>query len=176
MCISAAVLAVGSLVASTAVTAVGSIVNARQASDIAYQEADYRSKQLQVQNTQLIEDMRLAEVQAMQQENERQDQARRLRAANDAFIAGSGVGENISYMQGTDKANDLAVRQDVANLRLQSAVQRGRIVDQIGVNRMENQFAYRKAALTSRQATTNAFFNTATSVANNAYSYAKLKV
>lgn len=176
MCVTAAVLAVGSLVASTAVTAVGSFVQARNATDVANTEYEFRSKQLQVQNTQLIEDMRLAEVQAMQQENERQEQARRLRAANEAFIAGSGVGENISYLQGTQKANDLALRQDISNLRLQSAVTRGRLVDQIGVNRLENQFGATRARMIGQQAYTNAFFNTASSALNNAYSYAKMKV
>jgi hypothetical protein len=170
MCISAAILAAGTLIG-----AAGSFVAAGQQSNAAYAEAAYREQQLQVQNNQIMEDIKLVELQAIQQENERQDQARRLRASNEAFIAGSGVGENMSYLQGTEKTNDLALRQDMTNLRLQASVGRGRMVDQIGVNRLEKQFVNDRASMISTQAYTNAFFNTASSITNNAYSYAKYK-
>lgn len=159
------------LVASTLISAAGAFTTAAMQSSAAQAEAAYRDQQLRIQNQQLMQDMQLAEIQGMQQENVRMDQARRMQAANEAFLASSGVGQSMSFMQGTEKENDIALRKDVANLRLQSITAQSRIADQIVVNNLEQQFVKQKASMTAAQGYTNAIFNTASSAVNNAYRY-----
>jgi hypothetical protein len=55
-------------------------------------------------------------------------------------------------------------------------VTRGRITDQIAVNRVEGQFAKQKASMIGRQAFTNAAFSAASSAASNAYKFNTYKV
>jgi len=159
------------LVASTAVSAVGGAVQAGQASAAAESEAAFRNYQIEIQNRQLAEDKKQAEIQALQQENARQDASRRARATNEAFIASSGVGENISFLQGADVVAEKNLRTDVASLRLNAVIGQNRIADQIMVNKAEGQFATAKAGMTSQAAWTGAVTSTVGSALSNAYRY-----
>lgn len=164
-------MCVTAIVASTLISAVGGFVGASQQSAAAESEAAFRNYQLDIQNRQLAEDAELTRIQALEVENKRLDQNRRLRAANEAFLAGSGVGESRSFIQGVEPQGERALRSDVASLRLQSATQINRIADQIAVNKAEGQFARARADMTSSSAYTNAFFNAGASVAKGAYLY-----
>ena len=157
------------MIASTAVSAVGGAVQAGQASAAAETQAAFRNYQIDIQNRQLEEDKKQAEIQGLQQENARQDASRRARAANEAFIASSGVGENISFLQGAETVADENLRRDVASLRLNTAIGQNRIADQIMVNKAEGQFATAKAGMTSQAAWTGAITNTVGSALSNAY-------
>jgi len=157
------------MIASTAVSAVGGAVQAGQASAAAESEAAFRNYQIEIQNRQLEEDRKQAEIQALQQENARQEASRRARASNEAFIASSGIGENISFLQGAEVAAEKNLRTDVASLRLNAAIGQNRIADQITVNKAEGQFATAKAGMTSQAAWTGAITNTVGSALSNAY-------
>jgi len=157
------------MIASTAVSAVGGAVQAGQASAAAESEAAFRNYQIEIQNRQLAEDKRQAEIQGLQQENARQEASRRARAANEAFIASSGIGENISFLQGAETVADENLRRDIASLRLNTAIGQNRIADQIMVNKAEGQFATAKAGMISQGAWTGAITNTVGSALSNAY-------
>jgi hypothetical protein len=168
-------MCVTALVASTLVSAVGGFVQAGMASAAAESEAAFRNYQLEVQNKQLEEDRKMAELQALQTENARLLQARKIRAQNEAFIAASGVGESRSFLQGADVASEQNLRQDVANLRLTNVQTTSRIADQIAVNRAEGAFQTAKAGMTGQSAYINAAFNAASSGLNNYTKYAYYK-
>jgi hypothetical protein len=169
MCISAT----AALIASTVVSVAAAGTSAVMQSNAAETESNFRNYQLEIQNRQLADDQELTRLQALETENARRDQSRRLRAANEAYIAGSGVGESRSFLQGVEPQNDAMLRSDVASLRLQSATQISRIADQIAVNKAEGQFARAKASQTATMAYTNAAFNAAGSIAQGAYVYKK---
>ena len=168
-------MCVSVLVASTLISAAGQAVQASQASAAADAEADYRNYQLGVQNEQLAEDRKLTELQALEAESQRRDRAREIRAANEAFTAGSGVGESRSFLQGAGAAGEQALRKDITNIRLQGSVATGRITDQIGVNRVEAQFARDRASMIGQQARAGAVIGTLTSAATNAYRYTQYR-
>lgn len=128
MCITAAILAGASLVAS-GVGAMASISTAKANATL----EEYRTEQ---QNKQLAENRELARIEALQAENARLEEFRRQRAANVAAIAGSGVSENRSFLQGIAKAEDKALRLDLKNLRMSATANENRIADQIKVNVM----------------------------------------
>jgi hypothetical protein len=159
------------MVASTVVSAVGGMAQAEMTSAAAESEAAYRNYQIEIQNRQLAEDKKQAEIQALQQENARQDASRRARATNEAFIASSGVGENISFLQGAEVVADQNLRRDVASMRLNAAIGQNRIADQIMVNKTEGQFATAKAGMTSQGAYIGAVTNIASTALSNAYRY-----
>jgi hypothetical protein len=157
------------MIASTAVSAIGGAAQAGMASAAAESEAAFRNYQIEIQNRQLEEDKKQAEIMGLQQENARQDASRRARAANEAFIASSGIGENISFLQGAEVVADQNLRRDVASLRLNTAIGQNRIADQIMVNKVEGQFATVKAGMTSQNAYISAATNTISSALSNAY-------
>jgi len=157
------------MLASTAVSAVGGAVQAGQASAAAESEAAFRNYQIEIQNRQLEQDKKQAEIQGLQQENARQDASRRARAANEAFIASSGIGENISFLQGAETVADENLRRDIASMRLNTIIGQNRIADQIMVNKAEGQFATAKAGMVSQGAWTGAITNTIGSALSNAY-------
>lgn len=163
------------IVAGTALSAASTVYTGVQNAELAQMEADAREKQLTIQNEQLEEDRRVAALQATQQENERMRQARRLRAANESYIAAAGIASNISYDQGTSKANEEALRYDLANIRLQSRIERGRLADQIKVNRLEQQFMRQSANLRSQGFMINAFSDAAGTVMDGYYRYDTLR-
>jgi len=165
-------LEVGLLVAASAtVSSVGGFVGAQQATQAAETEMEFRQYQIGVQNEQLAEDRKLIELQALEQENARRDRSRQVRAANEAFLAGSGVRESLSF-QVIDNAANEALKDDISNIRLQGAVSTGRVTDQIAVNRVESQFQRTRASQISSQAYTGAAFNAASAVTRAGSSYA----
>jgi hypothetical protein len=164
-------MCVTAMVASTLVSAVGGFVQAGQAAAAAESQAEWRNYQIEVQNRQLAEDAELTRIQALEVENQRREKSRKLMAANEAFLAGSGVGESRSFLQGVVPAEEFGLRQDVAALRLQSATQISRIADQIAINKAEGQFARATASMTASNAFTNAAFNAAGSIAKGVYTY-----
>lgn len=164
-------MCVSAIIASTLISATAGFVGAAGQAAAAESEAAWRNYQLEVQNRQLAEDAELTRIQAVETENKRLDQNRRLRAANEAFLAGSGVGESRSFLQGVEAQGDKTLRQDVASLRLQSGVAINRIADQIAVNKAEGQFARARADMTATSAYTSAAFNAAGSIAKGAYLY-----
>jgi hypothetical protein len=163
------------IVAGTALSVGSTVYTGIQNAELAEMEADARDKQLSIQNSQLEEDRRVAALQATQQENERMRQARQLRAANETYIAAAGIASNISYEQGTSKANEEALRYDLANIRLQSRIERGRLSDQIRVNRLESQFNRQAASLRSRGFLINAFADAGGTAMDGYYRYATLR-
>lgn len=163
------------LIASTAITAISSAASAGFAVTAANAENEMRQYQLDIQNKQLAADQKLAEAQATQVEADRRAESRRLRATNEAFMAGSGIGESYSFLQGADKAADRALRTDVANLRLNLATTTSRIADQIAVNRAQAQYGDFATRLTAASKYTNAFFDTASAAAGNYYKYTTLR-
>jgi len=159
------------LIASTAVSAIGGVAQAGMTSAAAESEAAFRNYQIEIQNRQLEEDKKQAEIQALQQENARQEASRRARATNEAFIASSGVGENISFLQGADVVAEENLRRDVASMRLNAVIGQNRIADQITVNKAEGQFATARAGMTSQGAYIGAVTNVASTALSNAYRY-----
>lgn len=159
------------LIAATAVSAVGGFVQAQQATQAAETEMQFRQYQISQQNEQLAEDRKLVELQALEQENARRDRSRQIKAANEAFLAGSGVRESLSF-QAIDEAANKALEADIGNIRLQGAVSTGRLTDQIAVNRVESQFQRTRASQISTQAYTGAVFGAASAVTRNYATYA----
>lgn len=151
------------LVASTLVSTTGAFVQAGQQAAVAKSEADWQKYQLDIENKQLEADRKLQEANAAQVEAKRREDARKLRASNDAFIAGSGVGTNISFMEGIDPAAERALRSDISSLRLNTAAQTNRIADQIMVNKAQAEFGMGRARITAANAYTNALFSSAAS-------------
>lgn len=164
------------LIAATAVSAVGGFVQAQQAIQTAETEMRFRQYQIEQQNEQLAEDRKLVELQALEQENARRDRSRQIKAANEAFLAGSGVRESLSF-QAIDEAANKALEADISNIRLQGAVSTGRLTDQIAVNRVESQFQRTRASQIATQAYTGAFFGAASSATRNysTYQYSKTR-
>lgn len=157
------------LIASTVTAGVGNLVGAVMTSSMAQAENEARQFQLGVQNKQLANDQKLAEVNATQVEVERRNEARRLRATNMAFMAGSGIGTSYSFLEGADKLADKNLRQDVADLRLNLATTTSRIADQISINKAQSQFSEYATGMKSMMAYTNAFFDTASTGMSNSF-------
>jgi hypothetical protein len=166
MCITIATMIVGA-----AISAASSIYGAAASSAAAQTESNFKNYQLEMQNRQLKDEQDMVRLKAQQTENERMEQSRRLRAVNEASIAASGVGENLSYLQGVEDYNDRTARQDIATLRLNSADQVSRIADQIQVNKVEGQFATAKSKMTSQAAWTTGVLNAGASLVNGYNSY-----
>lgn len=157
------------LIGSTLIGTAGNFVGAAMTASAAQAENEYRQYQLNIQNKQLENDRKLAELNASQVENQRRQEARRLRATNEAFLAGSGIGQSMSFLEGADKAADRALREDVASLRLNLATTTSRIADQIAVNKAQSQFSSASARMQSTMAYTNAFFDSASLASGNMF-------
>lgn len=142
MCISAAVIAGASL----AVSAVGTVASI----DNANYQAKMQQFQLEEQQSQLRQQMEMQRLQGMEAEAARLEEFRRQRAANMAVLAGDGMGQNMSFLQGIDKAEQRALRYDLANIRIGDLQGRNRLSSDIRVNRIAGQVnrANRSAALT----------------------------
>jgi hypothetical protein len=128
MCISATVLAVASLVVSAAGTAVS--ISAASANAAAQQDM------LDLQRKQMREQMEVQALQAQEAAMNRTEEYRRQRAANLAAMAASGVGQNMSFLQGIAPAEERALRTDLANIRLGFVGGQNRMADEIRVNRL----------------------------------------
>lgn len=130
MCVTALVLASASMIAGTATS-------------ISTAKANKRMQQytLDVQRKQMNEEREIAKLQAQEAEAARLEEYRRTRAANEAAIAASGIGQNISFLQGIEPASERALKLDLRNIRMGDIMQRNRIADQIKVNQMSRQVA-----------------------------------
>lgn len=133
MCVTAAILAGAALVSSAAGTAV-SISSAKA-------NAKMQRYTLDLQKKQMNEDREIAKLQAQEAEAARLEEYRRQRAANQAAISASGIGENISFLQGIEPASERALKLDLRNLRMGEITQSNRIADQIKVNQLSRQAA-----------------------------------
>ena len=133
MCATAVILASAALVSSAVGTA-ATISSASANKKMARYQADLEKKQLD-------QEAQIAAAQAAEQEVARLDEFNRTRAANLAAIAASGVGQNISFLQGTAAAEEDALGLDIRNLRLGLLSGQNRIADQIKVNRLSRQVA-----------------------------------
>lgn len=133
MCVTAVVLATAALVSSAVGTA-ASISSAKANASMQKYTLDQQTKQMN-------EEAAIAKMQAQEAEIARLDEFRRQRAANLAAISASGVGQNISFLQGIAPAEEQALLMDLRNIRLGTLQQTNRIADQIKVNAMSKQVA-----------------------------------
>jgi hypothetical protein len=156
------------LIGSTLIGTAGNFVGAAMTAASAKAENDFRQYQIDIQNKQEAENLKLAELNAAQVEQSRQAEARRLRASNIAFLASSGA-TNYSFFEGADKAADRALRKDIASLRLNLATTTSRIADQIAVNKAQSQFSNLSTNLQTASAYTNAAFRSASLGFDNQY-------
>ena len=131
MCVTATVLAAAALVSSAAGTAV-SISSAKNNARMQKFAIDQQNKQIQ-------EEREIAKLQAQEAEVARLDEFRRQRAANLSAIAASGVGQNISFLEGIAPAEERALRTDLRNIRMGNLTQSNRLADQIRVNQLSRQ-------------------------------------
>lgn len=125
MCISAAVLAAGSLVLS-GIGTISAINNARYQKALAKQQYLDEADRLQEQRS-------LAVLQAKEAEIQRQKDYMEHRESNLAAIAASGVGQNLSF-KSRDEADMENLRMDLGNIRLQMLGTEQRFADQIKAN------------------------------------------
>lgn len=123
MCVSAAIIAGVSLAATVAGT-VASIDNANY-------QAKMAEFQLEEQRKALRSEREGVALQAMEAQIARIRDFEAQRAANLAALAGSGVGQNMSYLQGVEKAEERALRFDLTNIRLGLAGENSRVAAQI---------------------------------------------
>lgn len=130
MCISATVLAVASLATAAVGTAVS--ISAANANAAAEQE------RLKIQQEQYRQELEMQRLQALEAENERVKAFRLQRAANLAAMAASGVGENMSFLQGIAPAEEQALRVDLRNIRLGQMGNENRMAAEIRVNRLNS--------------------------------------
>ena len=154
------------LLASTLISAGGTALAAVNASNMAKSEAEWQKYQLDIQNKQLEADRKLQEINAAQVEGKRREEARKLRASNEAFIASSGVGQNISFLEGIDAASNRALKSDIASLRLNTAAETNRIADQIMVNKAQAQFGMGRAKVIGGNAVLGSIFDIGASAAS----------
>lgn len=156
MCVTALVLASASMIAGTATS-------------ISTAKANKKMQQytLDVQRKQLNEEREIAKLQAQEAEAARLDEYRRTRAANQAAIAASGIGQNISFLQGIEPASEKALKLDLRNIRMGDIMQRNRIADQIKVNQMSRQVA----SINARNASIGAVAEGITGIASAVQTY-----
>jgi hypothetical protein len=130
MCIT---LLVASLVTTAAGTAAG-IANAKY-------QAGMMKLQLDEQREQMRQEQKNLLMQAQEEELARLEEYRRNREASLLAMAASGVGQNMSFFQGIEKANERNLRRDLANIRLGFLEGNNRIAQQIRVNRTQLEIA-----------------------------------
>lgn len=133
MCVTATILAASALVSSAVGTA-ASISSAKA-------NARMQKYTIDEQNKQLKEEREIAKLQAQEAEAARLEEFRRQRAANLSAIAASGVGQNISFLEGIAPAEEKALRTDLSNIRMGNLTQTNRLADQIRVNQLSRQVA-----------------------------------
>lgn len=120
MCVTAAVAA--------AVTAVAAVAGTVASIDNANYQAKMMEFQLQEQRAALRGEAEAARLQAMEEQANRLREFEAQRAANLAAIAGqTGFGQNMSYLQGIEAAEEKALKTDLTNIRLGLAGERNRI-------------------------------------------------
>tara|TARA_R110000796_G_scaffold3212_6_gene12296 strand:- start:3164 stop:3745 length:582 start_codon:yes stop_codon:yes gene_type:complete len=133
MCVSAAVLAAAALVTAAVGTA-ATIDNANYQRGMA-------GLQLAQQRDEMREQRKDIQLQAQEAEAARLEEYRNQREANLLALAGSGTGQNMSWLQGIDPANEKALKHDLANIRLGLAGGENRLAQQIRVNKTQDLIA-----------------------------------
>lgn len=133
MCISAAIIAGVSLAAS-AVGTIASIDNNNY-------QAGMLQLQMEEQKKQLRDQQKFEQLKAQEAELARLENYRELREANLSAIAGSGVGQNLSFLSGVTESDEKALRMDLSNIRLGMLGEQNRIANQIRVNDIDVRMA-----------------------------------
>lgn len=123
-----------SLLVASLVVAAGSTV---MSIDNANYQAGMTKLQLNEQREQMLKEQENVRLQAMEAEVARLEEYRQTREANLLALAGSGVGQSMSFMQGIEQANDRALRRDLANIRIGFLEGQNRIAQDIRVNRTQ---------------------------------------
>lgn len=126
-------MCVSLLVASLVVTAAGTAMSI----DNANYQAGMTKLQLNEQREQMLKEQANVRLQAQEAEVARLEEYRLTREANLLALAGSGVGQSMSFMQGIEQASDKALRRDLANIRIGRIGNENRIAQQIRVNRTQ---------------------------------------
>jgi len=133
MCTTAVILAGAALATSAAGTAV-SIGSSNYQRGMA-------GLQLAEQRDQMRQQRKDIQLQAQEAEALRLQDYRRSREANLLALAGGGTGQNMSWLQGIDQANEAALKMDLANIRLGLAGGENRLAQQIRVNKTQDLIA-----------------------------------
>lgn len=130
MCISATVIAGASLLTS----AIGTVA--------AIDNANYNSKMQEYQLEEQREAMRQQQdrerLKAMEAEQARLQEYRQIREANLAWLGIAGTGQNMSFLQGSDKADEKNMRKDLRNIRIGMLDANSRLASQIRVNNIRS--------------------------------------
>jgi len=125
MCISMALIAGATLLAGAA-TAYSKISTAQANAGLAKYENAVRTKQLNERRD-------MEQLSAIETENQRTAEFQRARSTAFAAIGASGIGENISFIQGIDPEQQKALLRDVRNVRLNLTSTESGIRDEIQV-------------------------------------------
>jgi hypothetical protein len=133
MCVSALVVAGVSLAASAAGT-IATIDNNNY-------QAGMLKLQMDEQRNQLREQQKFEQLKAQEAELARLEDYRGLREANLLAVAGSGVGQNLSFLSGVSATDEKALKMDLANIRLGMLGEQNRIANQIRVNDIDVRMA-----------------------------------
>ena len=133
MCVSALIIAGVSLAASAAATVATIDSNNYQAGML--------KLQMDEQKSQLREQQKFEQLRAQEAELARLENYQGLREANLLAVAGSGVGQNLSFLGGVTQADEKALRMDLSNIRLGQLGEQNRIANQIRVNDIDVRMA-----------------------------------
>lgn len=123
MCISATVLAA----AAVGIAGAGTVATI----DNANYQAKMTEFQLEEQRDAVRSQREAMRIQGMEAELGRIREFEAMRAQNLAALASSGVGQNNSYLQGVEKAEERALRFDLTNIRLGMAGEDNRLMNQM---------------------------------------------
>jgi hypothetical protein len=132
------------VIASTAATAGSGYMQYQSAKS----QSAFTSYQNEVQNQQLRQEARNAEIQQIGEENRRLADARSLASSNRAQLAAYGLSDNRSFTAGLTAADQRSLTTSIQDIRLSGVTQQSRISDQIAVNRASSS----NAAYGARQA------------------------
>lgn len=157
MCVSALVVAGVSLAAS----AVGTIATI----DNNNYQAGMLQLQMDEQRNQLREQQKFEQLKAQEAELARLEDYRGLREANLLAVAGSGVGQNLSFLSGVSATDEKALKMDLANIRLGMLGEQNRIANQIRVNDIDVRMA-KSNAKSANLAAAIGFVKDATKIAS----------
>ncbi|CAB4152610.1 hypothetical protein UFOVP616_22 [uncultured Caudovirales phage] len=163
MCVTAVVLAGASLAASAAGT-IATIDNNNY-------QAGMLQLQMDEQRNQLREQQKFEQLKAQEAELARLEDYRGLREANLLAVAGSGVGQNLSFLSGVSASDEKALKMDLGNIRLGMLGEQNRIANQIRVNDIDVRMA-KSNAKSANVAAGIGFLKDATKIAST---YGKTK-
>lgn len=133
MCVTALVAA-GAAIAAKGVSTVASISSAKGNKKAALYKAKLEQKQIEEQR-------RTAQIQAMDTENQRAAAYEQAKASSLAAIGAAGIGEHMSFIQGMDPNQRKQLARDVMNTRLNLAQTESSLADQVGVTEASKSMA-----------------------------------